>query len=204
MCSHLFSLCLIYLCYSFHRDTYCLRKAVYHWIPARQVSLIIFFLLNCFVVYVVYISHLSIIFPNTFLCLCLSVVPQPGRHRRPMTAPRTQKGKVIQWKRVLLIILTVVLFLAILAIAIYFSEFLTCTHTHTHNYKLLFDMFDYPVSDLNFRKIFFFYFIEWKLTFLQWSKVCSSAFCGFESHPFLCFNYSNKYFSNLKVGFTQS
>ncbi|XP_026233198.1 transmembrane protease serine 4a isoform X1 [Anabas testudineus] len=62
-----------------------------------------------------------------------AVVPQPGRHRRPMTAPKTQKRKACQWKRPLLIVLTVVFILGILGLAIYFikelidSKYFFCT-----------------------------------------------------------------------------
>ncbi|KAM9358774.1 transmembrane protease serine 4a [Symphorus nematophorus] len=50
------------------------------------------------------------------------VVPRPGRHRRPMTAPKTQKDKAAKTKKVLLTILTVVVLLGILATAAYFIK----------------------------------------------------------------------------------
>lgn len=53
--------------------------------------------------------------------MCL-VVPRPGRHRRPMTAPKTQTDKVPRRRKVLLTILAVVVLLAILAIAAYFGK----------------------------------------------------------------------------------
>ncbi|XP_069004204.1 transmembrane protease serine 4a isoform X1 [Embiotoca jacksoni] len=49
-------------------------------------------------------------------------VPRPGRHRRPMTAPKTQKDKASKTKRVLLTILTVVVLLGILVTAGYFIK----------------------------------------------------------------------------------
>ncbi|KAM7413079.1 hypothetical protein PAMA_020453 [Pampus argenteus] len=49
-------------------------------------------------------------------------VPQPGRHRRPMTAPRRQKDKASKTKRVLLSVLIVVVLLGILATAGYFIK----------------------------------------------------------------------------------
>lgn len=52
------------------------------------------------------------------------VVPRPGRHRRPMTAPKTQTDKVPRRRKVLLTILAVVVLLAILAIAAYFVKVL--------------------------------------------------------------------------------
>ncbi|XP_040902186.1 transmembrane protease serine 4a isoform X2 [Toxotes jaculatrix] len=51
-----------------------------------------------------------------------AVVPRPGRHRRPMTATKTQKDKASKGKRVLLTILTVVVILGILATAAYFIK----------------------------------------------------------------------------------
>lgn len=50
------------------------------------------------------------------------VVPKPGRHRRPMTAPKTQKDKSSKRKRVLLTVLTVVVILGILVTAGYFIK----------------------------------------------------------------------------------
>ncbi|XP_051253076.1 transmembrane protease serine 4a isoform X3 [Dicentrarchus labrax] len=50
------------------------------------------------------------------------VVPRPGRHRRPMTAPKTQKDKASKTKRVLLTVLTVVVVLGILTTAAYFIK----------------------------------------------------------------------------------
>ncbi|KAF7663359.1 hypothetical protein LDENG_00211750 [Lucifuga dentata] len=50
------------------------------------------------------------------------VVPRPGRHRRPMTAPKTQKDKGSKKKRVLLTVLTVVVLLGILVTAAYFIK----------------------------------------------------------------------------------
>ncbi|XP_037630806.1 transmembrane protease serine 4a isoform X1 [Sebastes umbrosus] len=50
------------------------------------------------------------------------VVPQPGRHRRPMTAPKTQKDKASKRKKVLLTVLTVVILLGILVTAAYFIK----------------------------------------------------------------------------------
>ncbi|XP_020494954.1 transmembrane protease serine 4a isoform X1 [Labrus bergylta] len=51
-----------------------------------------------------------------------AVVPRPGRHRRPMTAPKTQKEKASKRKKVLLTILTVVVLLGILATAAFFIK----------------------------------------------------------------------------------
>ncbi|XP_070761960.1 transmembrane protease serine 4a [Enoplosus armatus] len=51
-----------------------------------------------------------------------AVVPRPGRHRRPMTAPKTQKDKASKRKRVLLTVLTVVVLLGILVTAAYFIK----------------------------------------------------------------------------------
>ncbi|XP_071351875.1 transmembrane protease serine 4a isoform X2 [Trachinotus anak] len=48
--------------------------------------------------------------------------PQPGRRRKPMTAPKTQKDKAAKRKRVLLTVLTVVVILGILATAAYFIK----------------------------------------------------------------------------------
>nr|XP_046245094.1 transmembrane protease serine 4a isoform X3 [Scatophagus argus] len=50
------------------------------------------------------------------------VFPKPGRHRRPMTAPKTQKDKASKRKRVLLTVLTVVVLLGILVTAAYFIK----------------------------------------------------------------------------------
>ncbi|XP_039986276.1 transmembrane protease serine 4a isoform X2 [Xiphias gladius] len=52
----------------------------------------------------------------------LAVVPQPGRHRRPMTAPKTQKDKASKRKRVFLTVLAVVVLLGILVTAAYFIK----------------------------------------------------------------------------------
>lgn len=49
-----------------------------------------------------------------------AVVPRPGRHRRPMTAPKTQKAS--NKKKVLLTIFAVVVFLGILATAAFFIK----------------------------------------------------------------------------------
>ncbi|XP_044209042.1 transmembrane protease serine 4a isoform X1 [Thunnus albacares] len=51
-----------------------------------------------------------------------AVVPQPGRHRRPMTAPKTQKDKASKRKKVLLTVLAVVVLLGVLATAGYFIK----------------------------------------------------------------------------------
>ncbi|XP_028274581.1 transmembrane protease serine 4a isoform X2 [Parambassis ranga] len=62
-------------------------------------------------------------------------VPRPGRHRRPMTAPKTQKDKASKRKRVALTVLTVVVLLGILATAGYFikqlidSKYFFCTRS---------------------------------------------------------------------------
>ncbi|XP_070685953.1 transmembrane protease serine 4a [Pempheris klunzingeri] len=64
-----------------------------------------------------------------------AVVPRPGRHRRPMTAPKTQKDKASKRKRVLLTVLTVVVLLGVLATAAYFikqlidSKYFFCKHS---------------------------------------------------------------------------
>uniref|UniRef100_A0A8C9ZBK8 Transmembrane serine protease 4a n=1 Tax=Sander lucioperca TaxID=283035 RepID=A0A8C9ZBK8_SANLU len=50
------------------------------------------------------------------------VVPRPGLHRRPMTAPKTQKDKESKRKRVLLTVLAVVVLLGILVTAGYFIK----------------------------------------------------------------------------------
>lgn len=83
-----------------------------------------FFLSSCFA-----ISILSSFFPITsfinvwsFFPPFFLVVPQPGRHRRPMTAPKTQKDKASKRKKVLLTVLTVIVLLGILVTAGYFSE----------------------------------------------------------------------------------
>ncbi|XP_075997793.1 transmembrane protease serine 4a isoform X2 [Genypterus blacodes] len=49
-------------------------------------------------------------------------IPRPGRHRRQMTAPNTQKTKAPKRKRVLLTVLTVVVLLGILVTAAYFIK----------------------------------------------------------------------------------
>lgn len=63
-------------------------------------------------------------FPIPFVSLLVSVaaVPRPGRHRRPMTAPKTQKDKKAKWKKIVLSILTVIVILGILVTAGYFSK----------------------------------------------------------------------------------
>ncbi|KAM9813161.1 transmembrane protease serine 4-like isoform X1 [Syngnathus typhle] len=61
------------------------------------------------------------------------VAPRPGRHRRPMTASKTQKEKVSKTKKVLLTIAAVVVLLGILVTAGYFikqlidSKYFFCT-----------------------------------------------------------------------------
>ncbi|XP_077422327.1 transmembrane protease serine 4a isoform X1 [Vanacampus margaritifer] len=61
------------------------------------------------------------------------VVPRPGRHRRPMTAPKTQKEKAPKTKKVLLTIAAVLVLLGILVTAGYFikqlidSKYFFCT-----------------------------------------------------------------------------
>ncbi|XP_034460141.1 transmembrane protease serine 4a isoform X1 [Hippoglossus hippoglossus] len=50
------------------------------------------------------------------------VVPRPGRHRKPMTAPKTEKDKASKRKKVLLTILTVIVLLGILTTAAYFIK----------------------------------------------------------------------------------
>ncbi|XP_070826775.1 transmembrane protease serine 4a isoform X1 [Chaetodon trifascialis] len=63
------------------------------------------------------------------------VVPKPGRHRKPMTAPRTQKNKASKTKAVVLTVLAVVVFLGILVTAVYFikqlidSKYFFCKHS---------------------------------------------------------------------------
>ncbi|XP_040054534.2 transmembrane protease serine 4a isoform X1 [Gasterosteus aculeatus] len=52
------------------------------------------------------------------------VVLRPGRHRRPMTAPETDKGKASKRKKVLLTVLSVVIVLGILVTAAYFIKVL--------------------------------------------------------------------------------
>ncbi|XP_028428564.1 transmembrane protease serine 4a isoform X2 [Perca flavescens] len=52
------------------------------------------------------------------------VVPRPGLHRRPMTAPKTQKDKASKTKRVLLTVVMVVVLLGILVTAGYFIKVL--------------------------------------------------------------------------------
>lgn len=61
-------------------------------------------------------------FLSFFFSVFVSVFPQPGRHRRPMTAPKTHKDRAPKRKKVLLTVLTVVVLLGILATAAYFSE----------------------------------------------------------------------------------
>ncbi|XP_059186628.1 transmembrane protease serine 4a isoform X2 [Centropristis striata] len=51
-----------------------------------------------------------------------AVVPRPGRHRKPMTAPKSQKDKAAKRKRILLTVLTVVVVLGILVTAGYFIK----------------------------------------------------------------------------------
>ncbi|XP_029923578.1 transmembrane protease serine 4a [Myripristis murdjan] len=50
------------------------------------------------------------------------VVPRPGRHRRPMTAPKTQRDKTSKKKKVALTVLTVIVLLGILVTAAYFIK----------------------------------------------------------------------------------
>ncbi|KAJ4935318.1 hypothetical protein JOQ06_016854 [Pogonophryne albipinna] len=50
------------------------------------------------------------------------VVPRPGRHRRPMTAPKTPKEKASKKKRIILTVLVVVVLLGILVTAAYFIK----------------------------------------------------------------------------------
>ncbi|KAF3847719.1 hypothetical protein F7725_020747 [Dissostichus mawsoni] len=50
------------------------------------------------------------------------VVPRPGRHRRPMTAPKTSKEKASKNKRIILTVLVVVVLLGILVTAAYFIK----------------------------------------------------------------------------------
>ncbi|XP_033952853.1 transmembrane protease serine 4a isoform X2 [Pseudochaenichthys georgianus] len=52
----------------------------------------------------------------------LPVVPRPGRHRRPMTAPKTPKEKASKKKRIILTVLVVVVLLGILVTAAYFIK----------------------------------------------------------------------------------
>lgn len=52
--------------------------------------------------------------------LSLPVVPRPGRHRRPMTAPKSQRSTR---KKVLLTVLSVLVLLGILATAAFFSTY---------------------------------------------------------------------------------
>ncbi|XP_029965284.1 transmembrane protease serine 4a [Salarias fasciatus] len=51
-----------------------------------------------------------------------TVVPRPGRHRKPMTAPKTQNHKASKRKKVLLSILIVVVLLGLLVTAGYFIK----------------------------------------------------------------------------------
>ncbi|KAK5904710.1 hypothetical protein CesoFtcFv8_006245 [Champsocephalus esox] len=52
----------------------------------------------------------------------LPVVPRPGRHRRPMTAPKTPKEKASKKKKIILTVLVVVVLLGILVTAAYFIK----------------------------------------------------------------------------------
>ncbi|KAI4815293.1 hypothetical protein KUCAC02_005442 [Chaenocephalus aceratus] len=52
----------------------------------------------------------------------LPVVPRPGRHRRPMTAPKTPKEKASKKKRIILTVVVVVVLLGILVTAAYFIK----------------------------------------------------------------------------------
>lgn len=54
--------------------------------------------------------------------MLVSAVPRPGRHRRPMTAPKTQKDKSAKCKKIVISILTVIVILGILVTAGYFSK----------------------------------------------------------------------------------
>lgn len=54
--------------------------------------------------------------------MSVSVVPRPGRHRRPMTAPKTQKAKSSKTKKILLTVLIILVVLGILVTAGYFSK----------------------------------------------------------------------------------
>nr|XP_061828057.1 transmembrane protease serine 4-like isoform X1 [Nerophis lumbriciformis] len=62
-------------------------------------------------------------------------VPRPGRHRKPMTAPKSQKEKASKRKKVLLTVAAVVVLLGILATAAYFikqlidSKYFFCTRS---------------------------------------------------------------------------
>ncbi|KAI3354273.1 hypothetical protein L3Q82_018809 [Scortum barcoo] len=64
-----------------------------------------------------------------------TVVPRPGRHRRPMTAPKPQTDKASKRKKVLLIVLAVVVLLGILVTTAYFikqlidSKYFFCKHS---------------------------------------------------------------------------
>ncbi|KAM8903501.1 transmembrane protease serine 4a [Spinachia spinachia] len=53
-----------------------------------------------------------------------AVVLRPGRHRKPMTAPKTEKEKASKRKKVLLTVLAVVIVLGILVTAAYFIKVL--------------------------------------------------------------------------------
>uniref|UniRef100_A0A3B4A4T7 Uncharacterized protein n=1 Tax=Periophthalmus magnuspinnatus TaxID=409849 RepID=A0A3B4A4T7_9GOBI len=61
---------------------------------------------------------------NLFYLFVVVVVPKPGRHRRPMTAVKSQTEKTTKRKKVWLTILAVVVCLAILATAAYFIKVL--------------------------------------------------------------------------------
>ncbi|KAK5929363.1 hypothetical protein CgunFtcFv8_010598 [Champsocephalus gunnari] len=52
----------------------------------------------------------------------LPVVPRPGHHRRPMTAPKTPKEKASKKKKIILTVLVVVVLLGILVTAAYFIK----------------------------------------------------------------------------------
>lgn len=95
-----------------------------------------------------YLDLWSSFFSYYFLSKCVffplfsQAVPQPGRHRRPMTAPKTQKDKASKKKKVLLTVLTVIVVLGILVTAGYFSEshFYLCsffprTYAHPIHHK---------------------------------------------------------------------
>lgn len=127
-----------------------LRKSLSHWIPSWQVGcwltllslwymllqpymIFITIMLNtlklwCRTVRTTYIksrTHLTkfyFSFVHFLFPLYCTAVPQPGRHRKPMTAPKTQTDKVFMRKKTWLTILTVVLILGILATAAYFGE----------------------------------------------------------------------------------
>lgn len=56
------------------------------------------------------------------VCLCL-VVARPGKHRRPMSAQVPPKKKRVSVKKALITTFAVLIILAILAVAAYFSEY---------------------------------------------------------------------------------